>query len=72
MGERATGCELVTVREAAELLRIHPRSIWRLSALGEIGESDFPRPVRIGAKTVRWRVADLQRYLDGLAGEVRK
>lgn len=69
MGERATGCELVTVREAADLLRVHSRTIWRLSALAETGESDFPRPLRITGKITRWRSADLERYLDKLAGE---
>lgn len=63
---------MATVREAAELLRIHPRSVWRLSALAEAGTGGFPRPVRLAAKTVRWRVADIQRYLDGLAGEGKR
>ena len=61
--------ELLTVKQVAALLKIHPRSVWRFSALAEAGIGAFPKPVRLGPKTVRWAAADLQRYLDGLAGE---
>ena len=27
---------------------------------------DFPRPVRLGARAVRWRQSDVQEWMDGL------
>ena len=58
--------KLLTVKELAALLGIHERSVWRLAALAEAGQGDFPRPLRIGAKTVRWRPADVEAYLASL------
>ena len=62
----ATDTQLLDIREVAELLRVHPRTLWRLAAQAEAGQSEFPRPLRIGPKTVRWRLADLQAYLGSL------
>jgi predicted DNA-binding transcriptional regulator AlpA len=61
--------QLLDVREIAGLLRMHPRSIWRLAAQAEAGLCNFPRPLRIGPKTIRWRLSDVQAYLEALAGE---
>jgi predicted DNA-binding transcriptional regulator AlpA len=61
--------QLLDVREVAGLLRMHPRSIWRLTAMAEAGQGNFPKPLRIGPKTVRWRLSDVQAYLAALAGE---
>ena len=63
--------QLLDVREVAGLLRMHPRSIWRLAALAEAGQDKFPKPLRIGPKTIRWRLSDVQAYLAFLAGEGR-
>lgn len=63
-------CSLVDVRELSRLLGISVRSCWRLSALSEAGQGNgFPRPVKLGPKTVRWRARDVLSYLDSLAGE---
>ncbi len=62
--------QLVTVKELSKLLQLHQRTIWRLSGLAEAGLSDFPRPLRLGPKTVRWRLTDVAAYLGRLAGEV--
>ena len=43
-------------------LGIHPRTVWRLVASG-----DLPQPIRIGSKTVRWRLADLNQRTHGAA-----
>jgi prophage regulatory protein len=58
---------LLDVKELAANLGICARSCWRLSALAESGHGRFPRPVRIGPKTIRWRLADVEAYLAGLA-----
>ena len=60
---------LLNVKQVAELLGIHQRTIWRLAGLAEMGEGNFPRPLRIGQKTVRWRQKDLETYISNLAGE---
>ena len=61
--------QLLDVRQLATTLRMHPRTVWRLAAMAEAGQGDFPKPLRIGPKTIRWRLADLQAYLAALAGE---
>jgi excisionase family DNA binding protein len=50
---------LLTVRQVAELLGVHTRSVWRLSLTGEI-----PAPIRLGERVVRWRLSDLRDHLD--------
>ena len=60
---------LLTVREVAGVLGIHVRTVWRLAAMAEMGEGNFPRPVRIAKKTIRWRREDLEKYLNTLAAE---
>ena len=71
MTERAdlTTCRLLTVSQVSHLLSIHERTVWRFSAASEAGLSQFPKPIRLAAKTVRWRLSDVQAYLDRLAGE---
>lgn len=55
---RLANVRLLTVRDVADLLAVHPRTIWRLVATG-----DIPAPIRLGSKAVRWRLADLERHL---------
>jgi predicted DNA-binding transcriptional regulator AlpA len=59
---------LLTVKELAAMLGIHERTCWRLAAMAETGHGDFPRPLRIGPKTIRWRLADVEAFLAALAG----
>ncbi|GAG20239.1 unnamed protein product [marine sediment metagenome] len=59
---------LLDVRQLAQLLGINIRSCWRLSALAEGGHGDFPKPLRITPKTVRWRLTDVRGYIEALAG----
>ena len=60
--------KLLTVKELAALLGIHERTCWRLAAMAEDGHGAFPKALRIGPKTVRWRTADVEAYLAALAG----
>jgi len=61
--------QLLDVRQLATTLRMHPRTVWRLTAMAEAGQGDFPKPLRIGPKTIRWRLSDVQAYLAALAEE---
>jgi len=63
---------LLTVKTVAGILGIHVRTVWRLAAMAEMGEGSFPKPIRIGAKTIRWRRSDLEQYLNTLAAEVSR
>jgi excisionase family DNA binding protein len=57
----------MTVKELAGALGVHERTCWRLASLAQDGRGTFPRPVRLGPRTVRWRVSDVEAYLTSLA-----
>jgi len=61
--------KLLTVTELAAALGVHKRTCWRLAAQAEAGQSRFPRPLRLGPKTVRWRLVDVEAYLAAMVGE---
>ena len=50
---------LLTMTEVAARLTISRRTLQRMVAAGE-----FPAPIRRNRKWVRWRLADLQYFLD--------
>ena len=50
--------ELLDVRDVAKRLKLSPRQIWKLTSTGRL-----PKPLRIG-RSVRWRAADLARFLE--------
>jgi predicted DNA-binding transcriptional regulator AlpA len=60
--------KLLTAKELAAALGVHERTCWRLAAMAEAGQGDFPRPLRIGPRLIRWRLADVEAYLAALAG----
>lgn len=68
---RLASLTMLDVREVAELLRVSPRQVWRLVALAEARGGGFPRPLRLGTRTVRWRLGDIERYVTALAGDDR-
>ena len=49
---------MINVREVATILSISPRSVWRL-----VSRRELPQPLRFG-RTVRWRLADIERWID--------
>lgn len=55
--------KLLTIRDAAELLACSSRHLWRLIAAGEL------QTVRLGTgRTVRLRLSDLHRFVNGTGG----
>jgi predicted DNA-binding transcriptional regulator AlpA len=53
---------LLSVRQVADLLGVHPRSVWRLAQTG-----DIPAPIRLSERVIRWRLTDLRDRLEGMA-----
>jgi predicted DNA-binding transcriptional regulator AlpA len=53
--------EFLSTDEFARLLRISKRTLFRLRAKHAI-----PEPVEISTNTIRWRVSDVQAYLESL------
>jgi excisionase family DNA binding protein len=51
---------LVDVKDAAQMLAVSDRTIWRLVEIGQL-----PAPVHLG-RSARWPVADLLSYVDSL------
>jgi hypothetical protein len=47
--------DLISTKEAAAILKIHPKSLWRWQALGYI------QPIRYTARRVRWNFDDVER-----------
>ena len=59
--DRYSAVKLFDAAEVANLLGIHVRTVWRLTATGEL-----PPPVRLGkaGRIVRWRLTDLVAFLE--------
>jgi prophage regulatory protein len=53
--------DLLTSRDVADRLSISVRTLHRLVARGQ-----FPRPIRLSRKCVRWRRSDVEGYLQAL------
>ena len=50
--------QLLTRREVESRCRLSKTSIYRLAQLGE-----FPEPVRVGVRAVRWRESEIAEWL---------
>ena len=56
---KAMGDRLLRRRQVEEITGLSRSSIYRLMEEGE-----FPRPVKVGPKAVRWRLSDILRWLE--------
>ena len=54
--------DLLTAKDVARRLSIGVRTLWRLVAQGK-----FPQPIRYTRKLVRWKTADVDRYIQSLS-----
>jgi len=66
-GAAITVQPLMAARDVAAVLGVGERTVWRLTSRAEAGFGCFPRPVRLSARTVRWRWEDVEKYLNGLS-----
>lgn len=60
--ETAANPELLTSQQVADRLSVSVRTLWRL-----VAAQKFPQPVRYNRKLVRWKSADVARYIESLA-----
>lgn len=58
---------LMDVRELSRTLAICRSLCWRFAAEARAGLRDFPVPVRLKPRIVRWRQSEVQAYISGLA-----
>ncbi|TSE18490.1 Prophage CP4-57 regulatory protein (AlpA) [Tepidimonas alkaliphilus] len=56
-----SGERLLSVRDVLALVRLSRSTWYELVRTGQA-----PRPLRVGARAVRWRASDLQAWLDRL------
>jgi prophage regulatory protein len=54
--------QLMKRRHVEEMTGFSRTTIYRL-----MSEGTFPRPLRTGENSVRWRMSDLQKWMDALA-----
>lgn len=57
---------LLSVRQVADVLGVHPRSVWRLAQTG-----DIPAPIRLSERVIRWRLTDLRDRLEEMAASAK-
>ncbi|MYC31434.1 MAG: AlpA family phage regulatory protein [Chloroflexi bacterium] len=55
------GEQLLTIRDVCSIARIS-----RTMVYSAMNEGRFPRPVRLGRKTIRWRASDIEKWLADL------
>ena len=56
------GKDLLTAQDVARRLSIGVRTLWRMVAKGKL-----PQPIRYTRKLVRWKTADIDRYIQSLS-----
>ncbi|MEJ8573219.1 helix-turn-helix transcriptional regulator [Microbaculum marinum] len=49
---------LLTIKEVREVVRLGRSTIYR-----EMDAGRFPRPLTLGARSVRWRAADIRQWI---------
>lgn len=54
------GATLLTVKDVSKLLQVHARTVWRMVAAEQLC-----KPITLGKRIVRWRLSDLQQFLQG-------
>lgn len=55
---KTTTPSMIDVKEVATILSVSTRTVWRL-----VSSDQLPRPIRFG-RNVRWRLADIERWIE--------
>lgn len=55
--------QLLRAADLARLLSVDVRSVWRLLAAGVL-----PAPIRLGARTVRWKAGEIAAAIERVGG----
>jgi prophage regulatory protein len=58
---------LVSVKQAGQMIDTHPTTIWRWVKMGL-----FPKPLKIGPSCTRWRLEDLEAWIEKKAMQQRR
>ena len=58
MGILESGERLLSVKEVSAIAGVSRSAIY-----SGINEGHFPRPIKLGKKSVRWRVSDIEKWL---------
>ena len=53
---------LFTLKELAEIFQCHPQTLLQLANAGE-----FPKPLRLSRRLLRWRKVDIENYISAHA-----
>ena len=57
--------ELLKLNELVKMLNISRSTIYRkLDPKGKHHDSTFPQPIKVGQKAVRWRLSDIEKWID--------
>ena len=56
------GRDLLTAHDVARRLSIGVRTLWRM-----VAAKRMPQPIRFTRKLVRWKAADIDRYVQSLS-----
>ncbi len=62
MSSIAEGERLLTVAEVCDLTKMS-----RAMLYSEMARDRFPRPLKVGNKSIRWRLSDLDNWIGGLS-----
>jgi predicted DNA-binding transcriptional regulator AlpA len=58
--DQLPGSALMSVKEVSSLINRSRASLWR-----DVKAGRLPKPIAVGPKARRWRVADVRAYLEG-------
>ena len=59
----STNARLIKVGEVAEILGIGTSTVWKYSKQN----AGFPQPLPISARSTRWRLSDVEKFVDSKA-----
>lgn len=60
----ADPCVVYSIKELNKIFGFHEQTIWKMCRRGQ-----FPKPVKLGPMTTRWRATDIAAWIDLKAQE---